>query len=219
MDRIKIVATSDFHGYLPDVPECDLLLIAGDICPVWNHDRQYQMDWLRYKFSPWMREQPAKEIVWVGGNHDFVLEQARRFKIDYLGGTYLNNESAKVLGLKIWGSPLSPTFGGWAFMYDDDLLWDYWQKIPDDTEIIIVHSPPLGYGDRTGSYMGNPSQNVGSFSLRQRINDLPDLKLVVCGHIHPDYGAHVNAKGVRIINASYVNNEYDPVNPPMEVEL
>lgn len=219
MDKLKIVATSDFHGYLPDIPECDLLLIAGDICPVWNHDRAFQMDWLRWQFSPWMKKQPAKEIVWVGGNHDFVLEHARRFKIDDLGGTYLYNESAEVLGSKIWGSPLSPTFGKWAFMYDDELLWDYWQKIPEDTEIIVVHGPPFGYGDKTLGYMGSPPINVGSRSLRNRINELPNLKFVVCGHIHPDYGTHLTLQGVKVINATHVDDKYDPVNLPVEVEL
>ena len=217
---MKVVVTADFHGYLPPlVPECDLLLIAGDVCPVWDHERKYQMDWLRYRFSPWLHEQPAKEIVWVGGNHDFVLEEARRSKIDLIGGTYLHNESVELLDHKIWGSPFSPTFGGWAFMKDDPLLFDIWETIPEDTEILVVHGPPKGYGDLTAGYMGSPPVQVGSETLRYRIDNLPNLKLVACGHIHPAYGQYVTMKGVIVINGSHVNEKYQPVYRPFVVEL
>ena len=72
---MRLVLTSDFHGFLPKrVPECDLLLIAGDVCPVWNHDRKFQAFWLRNDFTDWLKEQPATDIIGIGGNHDFVLE-------------------------------------------------------------------------------------------------------------------------------------------------
>ena len=66
---MKIVAISDLHGQLPTVPECDLLLIAGDICPVHNHKLFYQDIWLRSVFAAWLRQQRAKRIIGVWGNH------------------------------------------------------------------------------------------------------------------------------------------------------
>ena len=48
---MRIVALSDQHGFLPDVPPCDLLIVAGDLCPdrfgpfMAVHDPHQQQAW------------------------------------------------------------------------------------------------------------------------------------------------------------------------------
>ena len=75
-DRVlKIVAISDQHGLLPAIPPCDLLLIAGDITPVKNHDLLYQSHWLNTDFRYWLKSLPAEQIVYIAGNHDLVFQQ------------------------------------------------------------------------------------------------------------------------------------------------
>src|SRR5690348_12012006 len=71
---MKVTAFADAHGALPKIrEECDLLLIGGDVCPVdQSHEPAHQRNWLRTVFSDWLHEQPAKNIVWIGGNHDFA---------------------------------------------------------------------------------------------------------------------------------------------------
>jgi Icc-related predicted phosphoesterase len=224
---MRIVATSDFHGTLPEVPECDLLLIGGDICPVWNHDRQFQADWLRGEFSDWLDAVPATEIVWVAGNHDFVLQDWRnkRHKIDALPGFYLDNEAITTMGLKIWGSPYSNKFGNWAFMQKEAELVEMWREIPRDIDILIAHGPPYGFGDECLGFSATKrgmleAEHVGSTSLANQLyyDVWPNLKLVMFGHIHEGYGAY-SMKQFRMLNVSQMNDKYEPVNPPMVIDL
>ena len=80
---MTVIATSDLHGTLPEIKtEFDLLLICGDICPVWDHNRHYQKEWLNTDFADWIKSLPYKNalsrVVCIAGNHDFYLEGAGR---------------------------------------------------------------------------------------------------------------------------------------------
>jgi hypothetical protein len=58
--RMRIVALSDQHGFLPDVPPCDLLIVAGDVCPdrfgpfIAVHDPYQQQAWFDRTVRPWL---------------------------------------------------------------------------------------------------------------------------------------------------------------------
>lgn len=244
---MKIVATSDFHGHLPDIPECDLLLIAGDVCPVENHERQYQSIWLKGDFYDWMRQQPAKVTVWCGGNHDFVLQDWRRKpeQIKKLPGVYLDNSWCEYYPgmkdganadwpenkpLKIYATPMSNRFGGWAFMDEEDKLSELYKTIPRDIDILITHGPPFGRGDfvpsrsysavKRGWVEGVTGEHVGSSSLLHQLSfeEWPNLKLVICGHIHEAYGKY-NIGDIDIYNVAHMDGAYEPNNPPVVIEL
>jgi Icc-related predicted phosphoesterase len=218
---VHIVATSDLHGTLPEIPPCDLLLIAGDVTPVWNHERNFQALWLRREFSNWLNSVPADEIVGVGGNHDFELAESPFLSYD-LPWTYLDNEAVTVSGLKIWGSPLSPTFGNWAFMRDDRGLAEEWAKIPEDVDILMVHGPPFGHRDVTTFYT-KYTKHVGSMSLANRLyyEDFPNLRLIICGHIHEGYGQETVELGdncFTVANVALSDAKYNPTQVPMEFD-
>src|SRR5262249_21134781 len=74
-DAMKIVAVADLPGTLPDTPDCDLLLLGGDLCPLRDHSLRFQQEWLAGPFARWLAELPARHIIGVAGNHDFLLEQ------------------------------------------------------------------------------------------------------------------------------------------------
>ena len=98
---------------------------------------------------------------------------------------YLENNFIEVDQIKIWGSPISPTFGyGWAFNKDRGHdINEVWNQIPMDTDIVITHSPIYGYCDRAS----NTNQNVGCADLYHRLHEVkPHLHFA--GHIHEAYG-------------------------------
>jgi len=211
--KLKIKALSDLHGYLPDIKEeCDLVLISGDICPVRDHSINRQYQWLQKEFRAWLKTIPARKIVVIAGNHDFIAEQ---FDLAPLlpECIYLQDNGVEFEGLHIYGTPWQPTFYNWAFNLDEPDLAKKWALIPENTDILVVHGPPFGYGDMTTR--GEP---VGSTTQLERLNQLK-AKLVVCGHIHGAYGIYEMPNGTKVVNASILNERYEPENKIIDLEL
>lgn len=133
---------------------------------------------------------------------------------------YLNEESTEAFGLKIYGTPIQPWFHDWAFnrMRGEDIQ-QHWDKIPEDTDVLVVHGPPYMILDHLHPqyqrYNENP--NVGCENLREKIFDIKP-KLVVFGHIHEGYGSR-EIDGITFVNASCLNENYKPMNPPQFVEI
>lgn len=66
---MKICCFGDLHGYLNlDISSADLYLIAGDVCPVWNHDKSFQLEWLHGEFSDFLERLGMEKVLWVAGN-------------------------------------------------------------------------------------------------------------------------------------------------------
>ena len=224
MSKIKVVAISDTHGHLPDIPECDLLLVAGDICPTMDHSIGFQECWLDSAFRYWLKNQPAKQIVGCAGNHDYIFETPSRVPKD-LKWKYLQDDYTWYEDFMIYGTPWQPYFFGWAFnLYEPDLE-KKWEKVPLDTEILVLHSPPYGYGDEAARMLTDENETewpsterTGSPSLLKKIDELKDLKLAVFGHIHPGYGKY-ERDGKILANVSYLDNKYQPGNPIMNFTL
>jgi predicted phosphodiesterase len=208
---MRVCCISDLHGFLPEIPPCDLLLIGGDVirCGL-EFNLLEQSAWLDNIFSPWLRRQPAKHIVGVAGNHDFIFARAPQF-VPALPWTYLLDSGTEVEGLKIWGAPWQPIFRDWAFNLPEAELAKRWAAIPDDTDILVLHGPPAGVGD----FVPNENANVGSPSLRTRIEALRP-QLVVFGHIHEGYGKY-RFDSTILVNAAHCDGRFEPNNAPIVV--
>lgn len=240
---MKICCISDPHSYLPEIPECDLLLISGDICPdtspipeysaafseVIHRPRPgtldamwYQSEWLKGPFRKWLDEVPAKNIVACWGNHDFIGERQPELVPSDLRWKLLTDSLIEINGLKIFGSPWQNWFYDWAFNAPEGpdgeiFLAKKYAQIPDDTDIIISHGPPKGFGDKTMD-----GQAVGSVALLEAIKRIRP-QLVVCGHIHNGAGVYHLPRGNKsdciIANASVVNERYELVRGPVILDI
>ena len=205
---MKICVLSDTHGYFPTIPDCDLLLLGGDYCPVVKG----QQWWFRDKFAPWLADLSKRmKIIGVAGNHDLLFEQKPEL-VPKMEWEYLQDSGTEFGGLKIWGSPWQRRFFDWAFNASEEELAAKWRRIPEDTDIFLLHGPPRGYGDFTFS-----GESVGSPTLTATIKEIKP-KLVVFGHIHPGAGIY-DLDGSILVNASYVNESYMATYEPRVIEL
>ena len=113
---MRIVALSDLHGHLPEIPPCDLVIVAGDVCP----DR----------IGPAIaRDHPGEQKAW--------FDQHVRAWLSGSAATHklLTNPITKHFDkrfimtlsftLNLVGNPC-PTGGaanGFAFAESDDMFW------------------------------------------------------------------------------------------------
>lgn len=212
---MKICCLSDLHGHILDVPDCDLLILAGDY-----QTKKY--GWIEWRdlYCPWLNAIADRgiKIVGVAGNHDwmFIREKESMIKPNW---TYLEDSGCEFQGMNIWGSPWQPRFWDWAFNLDEPELFRKWSFIPDETDILVLHGPPYGFGDLSPySRKNGEFERTGSPSLTKRIAEIQP-KLVVCGHIHSGRGIYSLGETI-IVNASCVDEKYIPVQePPFIIEI
>ena len=217
---MDITAISDLHGNFPDLQGGDLLIIAGDLTAM-----DTEIEYLR--FFEYLITLKYTKIIFIAGNHDNWVEVNRK---PYENGNieYLEDSGTEFEGLKIWGSPWTKTFEGinpkyTAFTVDtDEELKKKWVLIPNDIDILITHSPPNGVLDAVvNPFYPIEFEHVGSTSLRNMVisNKFPNLKLHIFGHIHAYGGQQIKMGNTIFVNASHVDEVYDPVNPPIRVIL
>ena len=207
---MRVVCVADLHGHLPAVPECDILLVAGDICPTGDERPETQRRWLTSTFAGWLAAVPAGVVVGVAGNHDWV-GQSDPSALRDLDWHYLQDESIEIGGMSFFGSPWTSRFQEWAFMLTEEELAERWERIPEGIDVVCVHSPPLGYGDWISGHA------IGSPSLLAAIDERAP-KLCVFGHVHSGYGLW-QRNGSTLVNAAHCDMDYRPANAPIAVEL
>lgn len=206
---MKICAIADTHDNHRQIkiPECDVLIVAGDFT---CHRSPVLANYV--DFNDWLGEIPlsiTRKLV-VAGNHDTLFEKNPSLARSVLTNcTYLEDSGTSIEGINFWGSPWTPFFNSWVFMKPDEMLEQYWHRMPDETNVLITHGPSFGVLDKN-----DIGQNCGSYSLLERVSQLAQLKLHVFGHIHESFGTEG-----KFINASQTDLWNRLVNQPVVIDI
>lgn len=232
-DAVRFVCVSDTHNSIAQmrhkIPPGDVLIHAGDFTR-----RGLVAEVV--EFDLFMAQLPHRYKLVIAGNHelsfdpattgyweDFVVgnfahstpqDKARHAKRFLTHCTYLEDSQAIVYGIKVYGSPWQPCYHNWAFnLVRGQPLLDFWNRIPDDTDVLVTHTPPVGHGD-----LCIYNRHVGCVELLSVVQRRVRPRYHVFGHIHEAYGVTTDGQ-TTFINASICDVKYRPVNAPVLFDL
>lgn len=215
---MKIVAISDTHGKHRNLvlPEGDILIHAGDVSSMGKESEIKD-------FLNWFSKTDFTYKIMIAGNHDFyfekigdnakVLEELIPANVIYLNDSGVEIENLGQKTLRIWGSPIQPWFFNWAFNRNrGEDIKRHWDKIPQNTDMLITHGPAYGILDKT-----TRNESVGCEDLLEKVKEVKPI-FHICGHIHEAYG-YIKQSGTEFINASVLDENYNLRNKPIVFEI
>ncbi|MBW2962466.1 metallophosphatase domain-containing protein [Mesonia aestuariivivens] len=208
---MKITCVSDTHNLHEKIilpTEGDVIIHAGDSTEG-GTKRELK------NFLKWFSALPFKHKIFIAGNHDFFLENISAPELHRLipkNVTYLKDNGITIEGVKFWGSPYIPSQDKWAFTKPVNKMEAHWEKIPDNVDILITHTPPKGILDET-----NRQVEIGCPALAKEIlNKKP--KVHVFGHLHENYGT-VKLQYTTYINATSFFKDLNFINMPITLNF
>ncbi len=205
---MKIIFISDTHGLHSELklPKGDVIIHGGDISDY--GEKEEIID-----FLDWFKKLNYSKKIFIGGNHDLYLDENPVDFLDILPSNVINlrHNSIEIDGVKIWGSPTTPDFNGWAFGKRREEMKQHWEFMPKSMDILLTHSPPFGILDKSSQW-----KSLGCEYLKLKVKEIKP-KYHLFGHIHASYG-QVEIDGTKYINGSNLDSIKGIVNPPIEIE-
>lgn len=139
-----------------------------------------------------------KPSVLVPGNGESVEElQQSVCKADWSTAHVLHGSGCSLVGIDFWGCgggiPVTP-FGDWSYDFPEIQARQMLAGCQQGA-VLVVHSPPIDTVDHDSS-----GQIRGSQAIRDAVQE-KQPRLVVCGHIHSDWGKQMKLGDSCIVNA------------------
>jgi Icc-related predicted phosphoesterase len=204
---MRIVLMSDTHGLHRqlEVPDGDMLIHAGDLT------MNSKPDWMYGHFNVWLGELPHRHKFVIPGNNDYLLEEPKERRV-ITNATLLIDSGVEVEGIKIWGSPVTPLYGGAFGMSNHADRKRLWAQIPDRLDILITHGPPfaiLDHSSRSERWEGCPYLLEAVFRAFPRVH--------VFGHVHHGYGT-LETGDTLFVNASLMGEDGGLTRKPVVID-
>lgn len=212
---IKLTFISDTHSKhhlisKEQLGEGDIIFHSGDFTKMgYNEEIKSFLEWfssLDYTYK-----------VFIAGNHELGLEKNRLIlpeEYTNKGVIYLQDEEIILEGLKIYGTPWQPEFGGWEFNLprNSKELKQKWNNIPLDVDILLTHSPIYGFLDTSREGI-----HCGCEMLYERVSKIKPW-IHAWGHIHEAYGQKTVGNR-EILNSSILDRNYQVAHSPIRMEV
>ncbi|MGE0484937.1 MAG: metallophosphatase domain-containing protein [Gammaproteobacteria bacterium] len=207
---MKLVVISDTHGHHRELGRLsgDVLIHCGDVLNAFAPNVGDIED-----LDDWFSMQDFKRILCIAGNHDYEIQKIfDSGKPVFRNAEFLCDESRDIGGYKFYGSPWTPEITGAAFYLSPADAEITWSRIPIGTDVLITHTPPLGFLDRNSR-----GKSCGCPALKKRVGSVRP-RLHCYGHVHASAGRQLES-GVAYVNAAMVGRSYRLKNRPVVVKI
>jgi uncharacterized protein len=191
LSAVRVLAFSDLHRDLGQAAQlverssdADVVIAAGDFASI--HEGLAE--------TIGALKGIAVPTVLVPGNNE--TEDALRSACEgWDAATVLHGQGAEVDGAQFYGLgagiPVTPW--DWSFDLDEDQASERLAGCPEGA-VLVVHSPPKGHCDQSGS-----GEHLGSQAILEAI-EAKQPELAVCGHIHESWGAESEIGSTPVYN-------------------
>jgi len=198
MRILHLSDTHNKHHLLKNLPKADIIIHSGDAS--FSGSENEVLDFLN-----WFCDLDYRHKIFVAGNHDDCLygEQIEGLPDECY---YLCHSGVEIEGVKFWGVPL--------FVSDslkEGGIEQLMAQIPEDTNILISHSPPYGILDF------DDNVNYGCLDLLHAVERI-NPRYHLFGHIHAAYGIK-KLQQTTFVNSAIINRMYELVNKPVLLEI
>lgn len=257
--KVRFVLVSDTHScpsWNKAIPDGDVFIHAGDLT-LGGTKEQIEVTYRKIKNLPHKIKLVIAGNHDLGMDKDFMARHSNKMKrhgsgvnrsnqallrrmwnsreATAAGLIFLDHEATTInirgRAFNVFGSPYSPEFFDWAYMYPvDEDIWSPASKatiqrpgggVPDNTDILITHGPPFGVLDQIA--------NIGPVGCRFLLKRLGEVQpaLHVFGHIHEGaeqgllrkYFGGGNGRETISVNAAVLDEHYRLSYRPTVIDL